>query len=145
MGKSKSANNDFSSMYEDESTHWYDAIPTIDVPKEKPEKSLKDTAKQIKLKERGKDLLEKLAQTSKKNNTSSDERWMQKITSSGTTSDKIAASVIMIKEHPISSLKTLQSLINQSKKKGGKSNVPVIENLRDIFIDSLLPPNRPLK
>lgn len=134
-----------SDLFEDESFHWYDSIPPIEIPKEKPDKSLKDTAKQLKLKERGKELLEKLAETHLKKNVSSEEKWMQKISSSGTTSDKIAASVIMIKEHPLSSLKTLQSMINQSKKKGGKANVPVIENLREIFIEGLLPPNRKLK
>ena len=124
---------------------WYEASPELKMEGEKPPSKTKEsTEKQLKLKERGRDLLEQLGD-SKSRGLHADEKWMQKISSSGTTSDKLAAGVILIKEHPLSNLKALHSLITQAKKKGGKANVPVIESLRDLFLESLLPADRQLK
>lgn len=141
MGKKSKVNTD---EYEEASNHWFDDLPPLEESKPIPSPSTESTTKQLKLKERGKELLDQLANSRSKKNLSSDEKWMQRISSSGTTSDKIAAAVILIKEQPMSNLKSLQSLIAQSKKKGGKSNVPVVENLSELFVEDLLPPDRGL-
>merc|ERR1712137_540901 len=133
-------------MFEEPELLWFDAIPELEYKeKHRPSKSAESTAKQLRLKERGQSLLEQLASNAKDRSLSSDEKWMQKISSRGTTSDKLAAGLLLIKEHPPSQLKTLQGLIAQAKKKGGKSNVVVIESLKDLFLESLLPSDRPLK
>ena len=129
--------------YEDESevVHWYETAPDS-LPSDVESKEEVD---QFKLKQRGQELLEKLGDSQSKKNAYSEENWMHKISKAGTTKDKLTAGTILIKEKPLSNIRTLTTLIAQAKKKAGRANIPVVETLKDLFLLDLLPPERKLK
>ena len=125
--------------FEEEARHWYDQVPQL--PEDSPidEEITLEDQKTI-----GREALEKLFEHKGKKQTS-DEKWMKLAAASGTTSDKMAASVLLVRSSPLLCLKTLDNLLSQSKKKGDKINTSAVESLKELFLFDLLPDNRRLK
>jgi len=145
--KSKKAESE--DLYGEDIIRWFESAPEDSELYETQNKT--KTSKELanlqqELKQKGKALLEKLAvNTAQKRRKTADDRWVEKVIKSGTTIDKLAASMISIKQNPLSSLKPLEQLVAQAKKKGGKANVIIVDNLRDLFLFDLLPESRKLK
>ena len=82
-----------------------------------------------------------------KSNQTSDDRWIEATMTKGTMKDKIAAMSILIANHPFHQLKILDNLLNLCSSTGnGNSRISQMagEALTDLFINTLLPPNRNL-
>ncbi|KAF7724874.1 hypothetical protein EC973_000587 [Apophysomyces ossiformis] len=75
--------------------------------------------------------------------SSSDRTFMSNILTSGTLNDKISALTLLVQESPLHAIKTLDTLMSMTKKKGRKEAVMAIESLKDLFTGSVLP-NRKL-
>ncbi|GJQ67721.1 hypothetical protein Trydic_g16541 [Trypoxylus dichotomus] len=78
-----------------------------------------------------------------KNN--SDYRWMKMATQKGTVSDKIAASIVLIQDSPITNLDMLRNLVSMVKVGKKKECTVVIDTLTELFLTCLLKPNLKLK
>ena len=63
--------------------------------------------------------------------TKSDYQWMKSIMYKGTVSDKVAASVVLIQNNPISSLDTIKSLIGMVKVAKKNECITVMGKLKD--------------
>ncbi|XP_039281140.1 LOW QUALITY PROTEIN: CCAAT/enhancer-binding protein zeta [Nilaparvata lugens] len=72
-----------------------------------------------------------------------DGAWLKTVFQKGTASDKIAAHVVNIQNNPLFSISSLTTLINMVKV-GKKEFSLVIDNLCELFVEDLLPPNRRL-
>eukprot|EP01029_Cantina_marsupialis_P029556 TRINITY_DN781838_c0_g1_i1.p1 TRINITY_DN781838_c0_g1~~TRINITY_DN781838_c0_g1_i1.p1 ORF type:complete len:790 (+),score=322.45 TRINITY_DN781838_c0_g1_i1:111-2480(+) len=75
------------------------------------------------------------------NQNNEDESWLRKIMQSGTTKDKLAATVAKIVESPMHNTKHLQNLINSSQKNVKRECQPAIKATADLFYENLLPDN----
>lgn len=64
---------------------------------------------------------------------------MSNIIQSGTLNDKVSALTLMFRESPLHGIKTLDTLISMSRKKGRNEAVMAITSLKDLFIGSVLP------
>ncbi|GBG26934.1 CCAAT/enhancer-binding protein zeta [Hondaea fermentalgiana] len=74
-----------------------------------------------------------------------DSQWMRKVMHSGTVSDKVAAMALSVSSAPPEQLDTLQSLVNMASSKGRREAELAIDALADLFINNLLPSDRPLR
>ncbi|KAI9306051.1 CBF/Mak21 family-domain-containing protein [Cunninghamella echinulata] len=77
---------------------------------------------------------------------------MSNIMQSGTLQDKVSALTLLVQESPLHALKTMDTMMSMTKKKGRKEANLAIISLKDLFIGSVLPDrklvyfaDRPLK
>jgi len=78
-------------------------------------------------------------QKMKENDRSSDAKWLRTVLTSGTLSDKVAALTMLSQESPVHSMKSLDALMNMSRKKARREALIAIDSLRHIWIADLLP------
>lgn len=84
---------------------------------------------------------------SKKNmkNGKSHQAWVQTVLSKGTSSDKIAANVVIIQDSPVYNISALGTLINMVKVSKKKDCIMAMETLTELFLTDLLRPGQKLK
>lgn len=75
---------------------------------------------------------------------SHDTKWISQVLTSGTSSDKLAALVLLVQQSPIHGLKHLDSLLQLANKKSHRDAMQVIEAVKDLFLTNLLPHDRKL-
>jgi len=75
----------------------------------------------------------------------SEQRWLQKVSQSGTAADKAAAMKVMIQRCPPLGLKSIKSLFQMAASKGRSEALLAIENLQTLFLETLIPTERKLK
>jgi ribosome biogenesis protein MAK21 len=79
---------------------------------------------------------------------SSDERWVENTMKRGTLKDRIAAMSVVVSTNPVHKLYALDGLLQMAGCSGGQTNARMAqmaaEALEDLFISTLLPPNRKL-
>ncbi|XP_056642195.1 CCAAT/enhancer-binding protein zeta [Diorhabda sublineata] len=142
--KSPFHNNDIEDeidSYED-SNKWYEEI------QEDPKNFSKSTEQVlIELKDEAKKChdSEVLNHNTKISKTNSNYQWMKTVMSKGTLSDKIAAHTVMIQDNPVANLETIRNLVGMVKVGKKKECTSVMETLAELFLSSLLIPNRKLK
>lgn len=61
-----------------------------------------------------------------------------------TIGDRIASVTLRVQESPVHMLEDLRILLSFAKKKGRRERMPAAEALKDLFVNSLLPPERRL-
>ncbi|XP_043284070.1 CCAAT/enhancer-binding protein zeta [Venturia canescens] len=66
--------------------------------------------------------------------------WLKTALTKGTSSDKIAASIVLIQNNPKYNLSRLVSLVSQVKASKHSQSLMLITSLRDLFINDLLHP-----
>jgi ribosome biogenesis protein MAK21 len=102
------------------------------------------------LRERGKEQLELYARSQKgslapdRDQFSRDEKWLAHVAKSGTTSDQLAARVLQVQEDPLANLSAMDALLSLAQKKSRTVAEQAIAALRELFLSSLLPDDRPL-
>eukprot|EP01039_Chlorochromonas_danica_P000178 gene178-187_t len=82
--------------------------------------------------------------SSNNNNNNSDEKWLESVIKAGTWSDKIAAMALKIQESPFHHLEALDLLLGIAIKKDLRTAGMAVEALKDLFLNNLLPDDRPL-
>lgn len=118
---------------------WYEEYPKT----QKPCTHTKSEITVMDLKADGKRLLEaetnayQLKQSKSRN---SEYDWLKTALSQGTSSDKIAASIVLLQNSPKHNLSRLTNLINQVKASKQNQCNTVITALRDLFLTDLLHP-----
>lgn len=122
---------------------WYAEYPKA----EEPCKHIKLEAEISNLKDEGKRYLE--AETSVfqlKESKSSDTEltWLRTALKQGTTSDKVAAAIVLVQDNPKYNLPRLTMLINQVRVAKHNQCSMIIKSLKDLFLIDLLDPNRKL-
>lgn len=118
---------------------WYEEYQKV----EKPCKHSVSEVDVLRLKDEGKKYLDtettafQLKQSKVHN---SDAKWLKTALQRGTTSDKVAASILMIQDHPKYNLGRLVSLVSQVR--GAKHNQcsMVVASLKELFLADLLHP-----
>jgi ribosome biogenesis protein MAK21 len=82
------------------------------------------------------------------NSGSSDERWVENTMKRGTLKDRIAAMSVVVSTNPVHKLYALDGLLQMAGCCGGQTNARMAqmaaEALEDLFLSTLLPPNRKL-
>lgn len=73
----------------------------------------------------------------------SDTKWLQTALHKGTSKDRANAGALLVQSNPLPNIQPLESLITLTKL-SNKTNIDVFDVLTDLFINSLLPPNRKL-
>ena len=73
-----------------------------------------------------------------------DDALTRRVLQSGTLTDKVAAMALAVAEFPMQSLAELEKLVGMSGSKGRREASLAMDALRDLLIDSLLPPTRRL-
>ncbi|KAI9271517.1 CBF/Mak21 family-domain-containing protein [Phascolomyces articulosus] len=71
--------------------------------------------------------------------STSDRNFVSNIMTSGTLSDRVSALTLLIQESPLHSLKTLDTMLTMTKKKGRQEAVMALQSLKDLFAGSVLP------
>jgi len=73
--------------------------------------------------------------------------WLQQAKQGGTTTDKVAAMAVLVQEHPIAHLKSLEALVGMVGKRGGARAVvgTTLDAMVELWKDVLLPPDRKLR
>jgi ribosome biogenesis protein MAK21 len=81
------------------------------------------------------------------NSKDSSVAWLQQAKQGGTTTDKVAAMAVLVQEHPIAHLKSLEGLVAMVGKRGGARAVvgTTLDAMVELWKDVLLPPHRKLK
>ncbi|RYH17488.1 hypothetical protein EON65_28500 [archaeon] len=74
----------------------------------------------------------------------SDKNWLNSVIQAGTWSDKIAALSLKVQESPFYNLEALDLLIGIALNKDIRTAGMAVEALKDLFLNSLLPNDRPL-
>jgi ribosome biogenesis protein MAK21 len=69
---------------------------------------------------------------------------MRTVLVSGTASDKLAASTLLVQESPLHALRHLDSLLALARKHGRRESQQALEALKDLFLSNLLPDDRRL-
>ena len=119
---------------------WYNVqlppIKTLNHP------CLKDLKKTRKFDERAKKLLDNIEKDKIKE--CSENQWLRQLLKSGTLSDKVTAMALLVVKDPFHNLAQLVSLIKLSERKERRVAQLSISAAADLFINHLLPHNRPL-
>ena len=71
--------------------------------------------------------------------STSDRNFVSNIMTSGTLTDRVSALTLLIQESPLHSLKTFDTLLTMTKKKGRQEAVMALQSLKDLFAGSVLP------
>ncbi|XP_020285931.1 CCAAT/enhancer-binding protein zeta [Pseudomyrmex gracilis] len=113
----------------------------------KEKENLSDTFNIFHLKSEGKKYLDAETaayQLKQHKSRDSETKWLKTALQQGTTSDKIAASVVLVQDNPKCNLGRLASLISQVR--GAKHNQyrMLITSLKELFLNNLLDPKRKL-
>ena len=126
---------------------WYSLCSTVaDRSSTIPQNQQIPSAVLSKFRSAADDLLEKERQSYMKFRESSgdvDSSWVERTTKSGTLSDRIASMTLLIGESPVHRLEMLGELIDLAGK-DKRISVMAGDALRDIFTQTLLPPDRQL-
>lgn len=76
---------------------------------------------------------------------SADAKWMRTVLGTGgTSSDRLAALVLLTQESPLHATRHLGALVSLAAKKSRREAQAAIDALRDLFLHALLPPGRRL-
>ncbi|XP_031841757.1 nucleolar complex protein 1 [Nomia melanderi] len=129
---------------EDEATSggnpkWYEEYPK----QEEPSKHSKSETEVSNLKDEAKryfDAETSAYQLKESKSRDSEAAWLKTALTQGTTSDKVAAAVILIQDNPKCNLTRLTMLINQVRTIKHNQCIMVIKSLRDLFLSDLLHP-----
>ena len=78
------------------------------------------------------------------NEKSSDKQWLKTVLKSGTLTDKISAYSVLLQEHPVANLGSLDNLIDMISLKSRRPCLLAIDALLDLFPNYLLPNDRKL-
>lgn len=118
---------------------WYEEYPKT----KEPCKHSASEVDVLRLKDEGKKYLDAETasfQLKQSKSHDSDTKWLRTALSRGTTSDKIAANIVLVQDNPKYNLSRLVSLVSQVK--GAKHNQcgMVITYLKELFITDLLHP-----
>ena len=73
-----------------------------------------------------------------------DQRWLSQIMTGGTLSDKIAGMALLLQDRCVGRLDLLERLLAMAQKKGRRESTMALDALKDVFINELLPADRPL-
>ncbi|KZF26313.1 CBF-domain-containing protein [Xylona heveae TC161] len=106
------------------------------------------TALVEKLRSHGRTLLDRDAATfaSSRSNSSSSNRFMSTIMSSGTLSDKISALTLAIQESPVHNISAFENLLNLARKRSRSQAITALGALKDLLGQgSVLPADRKLR
>nr|XP_012144475.1 PREDICTED: CCAAT/enhancer-binding protein zeta isoform X1 [Megachile rotundata]XP_012144476.1 PREDICTED: CCAAT/enhancer-binding protein zeta isoform X1 [Megachile rotundata] len=118
---------------------WYEEYPKT----EEPCKHSKPEAEVSELKATAKRYLDgetSIFQLKESKSSNSETTWLKTALSQGTTSDKIAAAIVLVQDNPKYNLSRLTMLINQVRiAKHNQCNM-IITSLRDLFLSDLLHP-----
>eukprot|EP00949_MAST-11_sp_MAST-11-sp1_P002157 g2157.t1 len=78
--------------------------------------------------------------------SASDTKFLRTMMKSGTLADRLSAMALMVTTSPLHHWNTLNALVNAAAKKtGSREALLAVEAAKDLFINNLLPPNRPLR
>jgi hypothetical protein len=72
----------------------------------------------------------------------SDWQFTQKVLTSGTLSDKVAAMALVVSDDPLHNMGYVDQLLAMAKKKGRREASMAVEALKDLFLHNLLPDRR---
>jgi hypothetical protein len=78
-------------------------------------------------------------QKAKGSKMSGDQKWINDVLKSGTTSDKVAALALVVQESPLHELSALDTLIGLASKKEYRTSQLALEAVKDLMIHNLLP------
>ncbi|KAF7380945.1 hypothetical protein HZH66_014321 [Vespula vulgaris] len=118
---------------------WYEEFPKAEVPY----KHAKTDFEVLNLKEEGKKYLNadtSAFQLKQSHSRNSEIMWLKTALTRGTTSDKVAAAVVLIQDNPKYNLVQLISLISQVKAAKHNQCNMIITALKDLFLSDLLHP-----
>ena len=90
-------------------------------------------------KNRAAQLLADYAEKNKPKTSGSDRKWLESMLRNGTLSDKVAAMALLIQQSPVTSLSTIDQLLNMTKKQQSREALLSVEAARDLFLSNLLP------
>ncbi|XP_076753949.1 nucleolar complex protein 1 [Xylocopa sonorina] len=122
-----------------ETGNWYDEYPKG----ESPHKHSKSEAEVLDLKDEAKRYLNaetSLFQLKEAKSTDSEKAWLRTALSQGTTSDKVAAAIVLVQDNPKHNLARLTMLINQVRVAKHNQCDMIIKSLKDLFLSDLLHP-----
>ncbi|CAL7951592.1 unnamed protein product [Xylocopa violacea] len=122
-----------------ETGNWYDEYPKG----ESPCKHSKSEAEVSELKDEAKRYLNaetSLFQLKEAKSTDSEKAWLRTALSQGTTSDKVAAAIVLVQDNPKHNLARLTMLINQVRVAKHNQCDMIIKSLKDLFLSDLLHP-----
>eukprot|EP00808_Paulinella_micropora_P016518 g63502.t1 len=74
-----------------------------------------------------------------------DHQWLQHVLKNGTLHDRVVAMAAMVQESPLHRLETLDKLLHMAARRGHREADMSLSTLKDLFLDSLLPPHRKLR
>merc|ERR1719443_944407 len=74
----------------------------------------------------------------------SEQRWLRKVSSEGTASDKVSSLLMLVQVCPVFALRPLKSLIGMASKMNRQDSLLAVDALKDLFVNNLLP-DRKLK
>ncbi|XP_072031232.1 CCAAT/enhancer-binding protein zeta-like [Amphiura filiformis] len=78
-------------------------------------------------------------------NETTKEEWMRKVVASGVLSDKVAALTLQTQKSPVHNANTLDTLLNMVRKKGRREALLALKDVKQLFLEELLPDDRKLK
>ena len=70
---------------------------------------------------------------------------MRKVVASGVLSDKVAALTLQTQKSPVHNAATLDTLLNMVSKKGRREALLALKEVKQLFLEELLPDDRKLK
>lgn len=126
-----------------EQEKWYSEFPKA----EEPHNHSKSDMEVIELKSEAKRLLDgetKAFELKESKSRDSEKMWLKTALSQGTSTDKVAASVILIQNKPKYNLTRLASLVSQVKAAKQNQGIQVACTLKDLFLSDLLHPEHTL-
>ena len=74
-----------------------------------------------------------------------DFQWISQVLKTGTFADKLAANTLLVQDSPIHNIEALTKLISMASSKGTRESIMSINNIKELFIGDLLPPEDYLK
>ena len=129
---------------------WYELVPEASSSKPPSKPTSIDSELLESLRSRASRLLEVesiVASRDAARSKDSSVAWLQQAKQGGTTTDKVAAMAVLVQEHPMAHLKSLESLVAMVGKRGGARAVvgTTLDAMVELWKDVLLPPDRKLK
>lgn len=74
----------------------------------------------------------------------SEQRWLRKVTSEGTSGDKVASLTMLIQVCPVFSTSYIKALLNMASRTARSDSMMALDALKELFVETLLP-DRKLK
>mmetsp|Transcript_1401 Transcript_1401/g.1883 ORF Transcript_1401/g.1883 Transcript_1401/m.1883 type:complete len:1050 (-) Transcript_1401:826-3975(-) len=140
------AQGDVADEEEENSELWFEYAARTLTPLETGDKTGRTNHSELgRLRERAEGLLQEHIETQKTGEDDAQTQWMRKVMRSGTMSDKVAAMALLVSNEPVENLSTLDNLLTIAGKKTRRRDAKLaVEALADVFINNLLPSDRPL-